>query len=92
MRALALKSVSLLLATLASICATACARAQDATDEQFGKVHFQTTCNEVAQRRFDRGMPRPARRHTPTHAAGRPLKITFGQMREMGLRGVLILR
>ncbi|SDJ43660.1 hypothetical protein SAMN05216338_104964 [Bradyrhizobium sp. Rc2d] len=25
-----------------------------------------------------------------THADGRPLKITFGQMREMGLRGVLV--
>jgi hypothetical protein len=32
----------------------------------------------------------PTRRHTPTHAGGRPLKITFGEMREMGLRGVLI--
>jgi hypothetical protein len=31
----------------------------------------------------------PTRRHTPTHAGGRPLKITFGEMREMGLRGVL---
>ena len=40
--------------------------------------------------RFDRGMPRPTRRHTPTHPDGRPLKITFGEMREMGLRGVLI--
>nr|WP_036027946.1 hypothetical protein [Bradyrhizobium yuanmingense] len=35
-------------------------------------------------------MPRPPRRYTPTHADGRPLKITFGQMREMGLRGVLV--
>ncbi|MHC4040612.1 hypothetical protein RAD10_03145 [Bradyrhizobium sp. 23AC] len=35
-------------------------------------------------------MPRPIRRHTPTHADGRPLKITFGEMREMGLRGVLV--
>ncbi|MBR0906321.1 MULTISPECIES: hypothetical protein [Bradyrhizobium] len=35
-------------------------------------------------------MPRSAQRHTPTHADGRPLKITFGEMREMGLRGVLI--
>lgn len=35
-------------------------------------------------------MPHPARRHTPTHADGRPVKITFGEMREMGLRGVLI--
>lgn len=35
-------------------------------------------------------MPRPARRHTPTHPDGRPLKIKFGEMREMGLRGVLV--
>ncbi|MHC2619188.1 hypothetical protein ACVIW2_001220 [Bradyrhizobium huanghuaihaiense] len=35
-------------------------------------------------------MPRPPRRYTPTHADGRPLKITFGEMREMGLRGVLV--
>ncbi|SFJ45800.1 hypothetical protein [Bradyrhizobium sp. Gha] len=34
-------------------------------------------------------MPCP-RRHTPTHTDGRPLKITFGEMREMGLRGVLV--
>ncbi|MGY4237265.1 hypothetical protein ACVIIW_006212 [Bradyrhizobium sp. USDA 4449] len=34
-------------------------------------------------------MPRP-RRHTPTHADGRSLKITFGEMREMGLRGILV--
>jgi hypothetical protein len=30
--------------------------AQDTTDQQLGTVHFQTSCNEVAQRRFDRGM------------------------------------
>ncbi|MBR0908089.1 hypothetical protein JQ588_36190 [Bradyrhizobium liaoningense] len=35
-------------------------------------------------------MPRPARRHTPTHANGHPVKITFGEMREIGLRDVLI--
>ena len=35
-------------------------------------------------------MPRPARRHTPTHTDGRPVKITFGEMREMGVRGVLV--
>jgi hypothetical protein len=32
------------------------AASQDGTDEQFGKVHFATSCNEVAQRRFDRAM------------------------------------
>ena len=32
------------------------ALAQDETDQKLGKVHFATTCNEVAQRRFDRAM------------------------------------
>jgi hypothetical protein len=31
-------------------------RAQDDADQKFGKVHFATTCNEIAQRRFDRAM------------------------------------
>src|SRR5690242_14414181 len=57
MRALALRTVSLLaLATLGSISGTPAARAEDGADEQFGKVHFQTSCAEGAQRRFDRGM------------------------------------
>jgi len=30
--------------------------AQTDVDQQLGSVHFQTSCNEVAQRRFDRGM------------------------------------
>ena len=34
-------------------------------------------------------MPRTTR-HTPTHADGRQMKITFGEMREMGVRGVLV--
>src|SRR4051794_9931520 len=48
--------------TLAAIAATALlwsaapAFAQDRDDAQFGAVHFQTSCNEVAQRRFDRAM------------------------------------
>ncbi|HZB39216.1 MAG TPA: hypothetical protein VE443_14605 [Beijerinckiaceae bacterium] len=29
---------------------------QDETDQRFGTVHFETSCNEAAQRRFDRGM------------------------------------
>jgi tetratricopeptide (TPR) repeat protein len=29
---------------------------QDDTDQRFGIVHFATSCNETAQRRFDRGM------------------------------------
>jgi tetratricopeptide (TPR) repeat protein len=32
------------------------ALAQDETDQRFGTVHFDTSCNEVAQRRFDRAM------------------------------------
>nr|WP_246774925.1 hypothetical protein [Bradyrhizobium diazoefficiens] len=35
-------------------------------------------------------MPRSIRRHTPTHADGRPLKITLGEMREIGVRGILV--
>ncbi|MDA9414070.1 hypothetical protein XH81_04215 [Bradyrhizobium sp. CCBAU 25360] len=35
-------------------------------------------------------MPRSTSRHTPTHADGRPMKITFGEMRAMGLRGILV--
>src|SRR5262249_23479842 len=29
---------------------------QDETDQPLGPVHFDTPCNEVAQRRFDRAM------------------------------------
>ncbi len=29
---------------------------QDETDQRYGTVHFATSCNETAQRRFDRGM------------------------------------
>ena len=32
------------------------ARAQEETDQRLGTVHFETSCNEAAQRRFDRGM------------------------------------
>ncbi|MGY3149622.1 hypothetical protein ACVWYQ_006621 [Bradyrhizobium sp. USDA 3397] len=35
-------------------------------------------------------MPHPVQRHTPTHPDGRPMKITFGRMRAMGLRGILV--
>lgn len=35
-------------------------------------------------------MPRQIRRITATHADGRPVKITFGEMRGMGVKGVLI--
>jgi hypothetical protein len=30
--------------------------AQDVSDERLGRVHFSTSCNEIAQRRFDRAM------------------------------------
>ena len=30
--------------------------AQDESDQRLGTVHFTTSCNETAQRRFDRGM------------------------------------
>src|SRR5664279_2147801 len=30
--------------------------AQGDVDQQLGNVHFRTSCNEVAQRRFDRAM------------------------------------
>src|SRR5215813_14348677 len=30
--------------------------AQDESDQRLGTVHFVTSCNETAQRRFDRGM------------------------------------
>src|SRR6476646_9880473 len=29
---------------------------EEETDQRFGTVHFDTSCNETAQRRFDRGM------------------------------------
>src|SRR5579871_5414080 len=32
------------------------ASGQDETDQRYGAVHFATSCNETAQRRFDRGM------------------------------------
>src|SRR3977135_1680327 len=32
------------------------ALAQEETDQRLGTVHFETSCNETAQRRFDRGM------------------------------------
>src|SRR4051795_5195037 len=44
-------------ATLAAgFSAAAPAFGQEETDQQLGTVHFPTSCNETAQRRFDRGM------------------------------------
>jgi Tfp pilus assembly protein PilF len=45
-----------ILTTAACLSATEPVFAQDAGDERFGRVHFSTSCNEVAQRRFDRAM------------------------------------
>jgi hypothetical protein len=45
----------LVVAALAAIGGSS-AMAQDEADQKLGKVHFATTCNEVAQRRFDRAM------------------------------------
>jgi hypothetical protein len=46
----------ILAATAAMIALPAPLAAQGSDDQQFGTVHFATSCNEVAQRRFDRGM------------------------------------
>ncbi len=35
-------------------------------------------------------MPRPIRRHTPTEADGRPVKITLGEMRATGVRDLIV--
>jgi Tfp pilus assembly protein PilF len=43
-------------AITAGVSRTQPVRAQDETDQRFGTVHFDTSCNEVAQRRFDRAM------------------------------------
>lgn len=45
-------------ATIAALALGPCTPglAQEDTDQKFGKVHFATSCNETAQRRFDRAM------------------------------------
>ena len=40
----------------AALISGAPAPAQDSDEQQFGKVHFATSCNDTAQRRFDRAM------------------------------------
>jgi tetratricopeptide (TPR) repeat protein len=52
--ALATATVALGAAVLTS--SVAPTSAQDQSDAQFGTVHFSTSCNEIAQRRFDRAM------------------------------------
>src|ERR1043166_6284118 len=41
---------------VASITFPASSSAQDESDQRLGTVHFDTSCNDVAQRRFDRAM------------------------------------
>src|SRR5499426_4351427 len=48
-------SLAAIAATLMAAIAPS-ATAQEAAEQRLGAVHFQTSCNEVAQRRFDRGM------------------------------------
>jgi len=54
----------------ASISVAHAALAQDAADEQFGKVHFSTSCNDLPQRRFDRAM---RYQHSFWHRASREI-------------------
>ena len=49
-----LLSATLTAATVLGPCAPAIA--QENTDQKLGTVHFATSCNETAQRRFDRVM------------------------------------
>jgi hypothetical protein len=44
------------IATVAAAGPCAPVLAQDDTDQKLGKVHFATSCNDTAQRRFDRAM------------------------------------
>jgi hypothetical protein len=44
------------IATVAAFGSCAPGLAQEDADLKFGKVHFATSCNEIAQRRFDRAM------------------------------------
>src|SRR5215469_3798724 len=43
-------------ATLSGVCMLPAFSQQEESDQRLGTVHFQTSCNEIAQRRFDRGM------------------------------------
>ena len=49
------KSISIL-ATAVALSSSQPLFAQNDVDQQLGSVHFKTSCNEVAQRRFDRAM------------------------------------
>ena len=49
-------SSTIVAASLTTVALTPSAGAQDDVDQRFGTVHFATSCNDVAQRRFDRAM------------------------------------
>src|ERR1700751_2019079 len=49
-------ALALATALAAATSALSPASAQDESDQRLGTVHFATSCNETAQRRFDRGM------------------------------------
>jgi tetratricopeptide (TPR) repeat protein len=54
MRATSLAAI--VAATLALALPGAAAAAEESSDQQLGTVHFATSCNDTAQRRFDRAM------------------------------------
>src|SRR5215468_9379976 len=49
-------AVSTAIASIAWIASGPPALSQEETDQRLGTVHFDTSCNETAQRRFDRAM------------------------------------
>src|SRR5262245_42859656 len=51
-----IKLASVIAVTVTATSFTPPALAQEDTDQRLGTVHFATSCNETAQRRFDRGM------------------------------------
>ena len=49
-------ALALVAAAFSLIAAAAAQQSDQQADQQLGNVHFATSCNEVAQRRFDRAM------------------------------------
>src|SRR5437762_7904185 len=56
MMAMIKTSIGLVLAATAWSALPQIALAQDESDQRLGTVHFATSCNDAAQRRFDRAM------------------------------------
>src|SRR5215813_12228385 len=50
------RAIAAIVATAAWISSAHVSHAQDAAEQRLGTVHFSTSCNDVAQRRFDRAM------------------------------------